>query len=37
MSESAFVTWRERLATHLDPEASQSRDWYQAEPQEETQ
>ena len=37
MSESAFVTWRERLATHLDPEASQSRDWYQAESQEETQ
>ncbi len=27
--ETAFVTWRERLATHLDPEASQSRDWHE--------
>ena len=26
--ETAFVTWRERLATRLDPEASQSRDWH---------
>jgi ribonuclease D len=29
LSETAFVTWRERLATHLDPEASQSRDWHE--------
>ena len=28
-SQTAFVTWRERLATHLDPEASQSRDWHE--------
>ena len=28
--ETAFVTWRERLGTHLDPEASQSRDWHEA-------
>ena len=31
MRETAFVTWRERLATHLDPEASQSRDWHEAD------
>ena len=28
--ETAFVTWRERLTTHLDPEAPQSRDWHEA-------
>ena len=37
MVESACVTWRERLATHLDPEASQSRDWHEAEGTEDTQ
>jgi hypothetical protein len=37
MSETACVTWRERLATHLDPEASQSRDWHEAETQEDAQ
>lgn len=31
MSETAFVTWRERRATHLDLEATQSRDWHEAE------
>ena len=30
MAENAFVVWRERLATHLDREASQSRDWHEA-------
>jgi ribonuclease D len=30
MSETAFVTWRERVATHLDREAPQSRDWHEA-------
>lgn len=29
-SESAHVKWRERLETHLDPEAPQSRDWHGA-------
>ena len=29
--ESAFVMWRERLGTSLDPQASQSRDWHEAE------
>ena len=28
--ETAFVTWRERLTTHLDREAPQSRDWHEA-------
>lgn len=27
--ESAYVMWRQRVATQLDPEASQSRDWHE--------
>ena len=28
--ESAYVMWRQRVATQLDPLASQSRDWHEA-------
>jgi ribonuclease D len=34
--ESAFVMWRQRVETQLDPEASQSRDWHEAASEAET-
>jgi hypothetical protein len=27
--ESAYVMWRQRVSTGLDPQASQSRDWHE--------